>query len=469
MKIKRYTAPSMRSALDQVRVEQGTEAVILSSRRTPDGIEVIAAVDYDETLMLDARVHRAPAPSPAITPLAAPSTSPAIQPGLEAARAQAAPKPMAPKASSPAALPPAAAAPRAVAPKAAAPSMVPPRAVPPRAIAPTAVARTPAAPVAPVARAAPAPDPAVSGIRDEIHELRQLVERELASLSWTDKRLREPVKVRVLEELSALDIAPDMAMKLASMAPSTIRMRKPGHMSVALLAKHLPVIDDPTCAEGGLVAVVGPTGVGKTTTIAKLASRWCLRHGAEDLALVSTDSYRIGARDQLLTYARILGIPMYAANNGKELAQVLERLKSKKLTLIDTAGIGPRDVRLGEQLAVLREGAPGARVMLALPAQGEAHALQEITTAFSALAPAACILTKVDEAASLGAAMSTALRHRLPIAYLCNGQRVPEDLHSAFQHRVWMVRAAMLFRDRVAPRRDEAYLARHFGRGQAHA
>ncbi len=472
MKIKRYTAPSMRSALDQVRVEQGPEAVILSSRRTPDGIEVIAAVDYDETLMLDARVQRAPAPSPAITPPAAPSTSPAIHPGLEAARTPAAPKPMAPKAASPAALPPQAAAPRAVAPKA-----VPPQAVPPRAITPTAVARTPAGPVgpvarlpaAPVARAAPAPDPAVSGIRDEIHELRQLVERELASMSWTDKRLREPVKVRVLEELSALDIAPDMAMKLASMAPSTTRVRKPGHMSVALLAKHLPVIDDPTCAEGGLVAVVGPTGVGKTTTIAKLASRWCLRHGAEDLALVSTDSYRIGARDQLLTYARILGIPMYAANNGKELAQVLERLKSKKLTLIDTAGIGPRDVRLGEQLAVLREGAPGARVMLALPAQGEAHALQEITTAFSALAPAACILTKVDEAASLGAAMSTALRHGMPIAYLCNGQRVPEDLHSAFQHRVWMVRAAMLFRDRVAPRRDEAYLARHFGRGQAHA
>ena len=461
MKIKRYTAPSMRSALDQVRVEQGADAVILSSRRTPDGIEVIAAVDYDETLMHDARVHRAPAPSP----LAPKASSPAPPPA-----AAAAPRAVVPKSATPSMV-----APKAVPPQAVPPQAVPPHAVPPRALAPTAVARTPAAPLAPVARAAPvarsapAPDPAFSGMRDELHELRQLVERELASLTWNDKRLREPVKVRVLEELSALDIAPDMAMKLASMAPSTTRMRKPGHMSVALLAKHLPVIDDPTCAEGGLVAVVGPTGVGKTTTIAKLASRWCLRHGAEGLALVSTDSYRIGARDQLLTYARILGIPMYAANNGKELAQVLERLKSKKLTLIDTAGIGPRDVRLGEQLAVLREGAPGARVMLALPAQGEAHALQEITTAFSALAPAACILTKVDEAASLGAAMSTALRHRLPIAYLCNGQRVPEDLHSAFQHRVWMVRAAMLFRDRVAPRRDEAYLARHFGRGQAHA
>jgi len=184
---------------------------------------------------------------------------------------------------------------------------------------------------------------------------------------------------------------------------------------------------------------------------------------------VSTDSYRIGAREQLLTFARILGVPLYAANSAKELAQVLKRLKSKKLTLIDTAGVGPRDVRLSEQLAVLQEGAPGARVLLALPAQGEGHALEEATNAFSVLAPAACILTKVDEAASLGAAMSTAMRHCMPIAYLCNGQRVPEDLHAASNRRVWLIRAAMRLRDRAPPRRDEAYLARHFGRGQAHA
>ncbi len=205
---------------------------------------------------------------------------------------------------------------------------------------------------------------------------------------------------------------------------------------------------------GGVFAVVGPTGAGKTTTIAKLAARWSMQHGSEDLALVSTDAYRIGAREQLMTYARILGAPMHAPNSGKELARVLERLKSKRLVLIDTAGMGPRDVRLTEQLAALKLGAARAQVLLALPAQGEAHALEEIIRAFSRVSPAACILTKVDEAASLGAVISATLRHKLKIAYLCNGQRVPEDLHSAHQRRVWLVRAAHKLKEHAPPRRD---------------
>ncbi len=498
MKIKRYTAASMRSALDQVRVEQGPDAVILSSRRIPDGIEVIAAVDYDETLMFDARVHRAPPPTQdaAIAPaMASAAASRPAQAVLQANPFGASPKSVptkdlpskalagnaVPAKAAPSAVAPPKSAPPAAAPSKAAPSKAAPsKAAPPKA-APPIAAQAKASPsnAAPAdAIAAPshsrpglvaAPDAGYIAMRDELQDLRHLVERELSSLTWNDQRLREPLKVRVLEELSALDIAPDIAMKLAAMTPRKTDLQNPGAIPIALLAKHLPVIADPTCAEGGVVAVVGPTGVGKTTTIAKLAASWCLLHGADDLALVSTDSYRIGAREQLMTYARILGVPLYAANGGQELAHVLKRLKSKKLTLIDTAGVGPRDVRLSEQLAVLREGAPRARILLALPAQGEGHALEEATTAFSVLAPAACILTKVDEAASLGAAMSTAMRHGMPIAYLCNGQRVPEDLHAASNRRVWLVRAAMRLRDRAPPRRDEAYLARHFGRGQAHA
>jgi flagellar biosynthesis protein FlhF len=470
----------MRSALDQVRVEQGPDAVILSSRRTPDGIEVIAAVDYDETLMFDARVHRAPPPPPTQEAAIAPAMASAAASRPAQTVLQANPFGASPKSVPTKALPSKALAGNAVPAKAAPSVVAPPKSAPPAA-APPIAAQPKASPsnAAPAdAIAAPAhsrpglvavPDAGYIAMRDELQDLRHLVERELSSLTWNDQRLREPLKVRVLEELSALDIAPDIAMKLAAMTPRKSRLQNPGAVPIALLAKHLPVIADPTCAEGGVVAVVGPTGVGKTTTIAKLAASWCLLHGADDLALVSTDSYRIGAREQLLTYARILGVPLYAANGGKELAQVLKRLKSKKLTLIDTAGVGPRDVRLSEQLAVLREGAPRARVLLALPAQGEGHALEEATTAFSVLAPAACILTKVDEAASLGAAMSTAMRHGMPIAYLCNGQRVPEDLHAASNRRVWLVRAAMRLRDRAPPRRDEAYLARHFGRGQAHA
>jgi flagellar biosynthesis protein FlhF len=321
--------------------------------------------------------------------------------------------------------------------------------------------------------AAPAAEPGMPGgdygeMQKELKGLRQLLESELATLTWNDKRLREPQKVRVLEQFSALDIAPDIAAALAARLPRDTTFQNPAHLPLALLVKHLPVLNDQTCLTGGVLAVVGPTGVGKTTTIAKLAARWSMRHGSEDLALVSTDGYRIGAREQLQTYARLLGAPLHAANDAAELARVLERLKSKKLVLIDTAGIGPRDIRLTEQLSALQLGAARARVMLALPATGEAHALEEIVRAFARVSPAACILTKLDEAASLGAVISTALRHQMPVAYLCDGQRVPEDLHTAHARRVWLLRKALQLKETAPTRPDETYFARNFGRSVVH-
>ena len=195
----------------------------------------------------------------------------------------------------------------------------------------------------------------------DLKDLRALLESELAHMSWHDQRQREPLKARVLEELSSMDIAPDVAMALATLTPKRTSLENPSHIPLALLVKHLPVVDRLSTVNAGVIAVVGPTGAGKTTTIAKLAARWSMQHGSQDLALVSTDAYRIGAREQLMTYARILGAPFHAANSGRELARVLERLKSKRLILIDTAGMGPRDVRLTEQLAALQLGAARAR------------------------------------------------------------------------------------------------------------
>jgi flagellar biosynthesis protein FlhF len=427
MKIKRYTAVSMRAALAQVRAEQGPDAVILSSRRSDDGIEVIAAVDYDEALFVEATRQR---PAPIIAPTVVPTAAAPVAVIAPLA-------PVAPRA-------PIASAPRTAT----------------SVRAPSSTSRpTPAA----------APDLGYGAMQRELQDLRRVMETGLAGMTWSDKRLREPLQARVLEELSAMDIAPDMAMALAALTPRRTSLENPSHIPLALLVKHLPVINDMTCITGGITAVVGPTGAGKTTTIAKLAARWCMAHGSQDLALVSTDGYRIGAREQLMTYARILGAPMHAANSGKELAAVLERLKSKKLILIDTAGMGPRDVRLTEQLAALKLGAARARVLLALPAQSEGHALEEIYRSFEPVTPAACILTKVDEAASLGAAISVALRHKLKIAYVCDGQRVPEDLHAAHLKRVWLIRTAFELKERVPRVRDEAALARNFGGASAHA
>jgi flagellar biosynthesis protein FlhF len=431
MKIKRYSAASMRAALALVRAEQGPDAVILSSRRGDDGIEVIAAVDYDEALFADAK-RQAPiiaaAPGMAPAPIASiESPAPAGRPPANILRPMAIAREM-----------PAAPAP--------APALA---SAPPR--------------VAPRAAAAD-----YGAMQRELVGLRRLLETGLAGITWSDKRLREPLKARVLEDLTAMDIAPDVAMSLAELTPQRTSLDNPSHIPLALLARHLPIVNDTTCVAGGITAIVGPTGAGKTTTIAKLAARWCMQHGSQDLALVSTDGYRIGAREQLMTYARILGAPMHAANGAKELARVLERLKSKKLILIDTAGMGPRDVRLIEQLATLKYGASRARVLLALPAQAEGQALDEIVCAFVRIKPAACVLTKVDEAASLGAAISTVLRHHLKIAYVCNGQRIPEDLHASHLKRIWLVREA-LERGQRSPVRDEAYLARNFGGAPAHA
>src|SRR5277367_3170495 len=343
MKIKRYTADSMRTALALVRAEQGPDAVILSSRRSEDGIEVIAAVDYDEGLFADANRQR---PTAAIaTPAAAIAVAKSTAPQKIAAPAR--------------------------------PSTSVPK------VAPAAIARAPQRPVA-------SADAGYGAMKRELQDMRRMLESGIAGMTWSDRRLREPLRARVLEELSAMDIAPDVAMKLAELTPQSTTLDNPSHIPLAMLVKHLPIVNDPTCVSGGITAVVGPTGVGKTTTIAKLAARWCMKHGAQDLALVSTDGYRIGAREQLMTYARILGAPMHAANNGKELIGVLERLKSKKLILIDTAGMGPRDVRLIEQLATLKYGASRARVLLALPAQVEGQALDEIVCAFVRVKPAAC-------------------------------------------------------------------------------
>jgi flagellar biosynthesis protein FlhF len=484
MKIKRYMATSMRAALALVRSEQGPDAVILSSRRVEEGIEVIAAVDYDEALFVDATLKKTPA-VPDLARAAAPAPEVAAIP----ARAVVLPNPAAAQVAAPA---------RAVMPqRAAAPVPVKPAE---KARVAATIAHAPMPPPAPVRsapqRVQPTPrsapqmiqsapqmnhsvphsapparafDAGYLSMQRELKDLREMLQGELAHMGWNDKRLRDPLQARVLEQLTSMDIAPDIARALAAKASEHAGVKNQEHIPLALLVKYLRTVDKSNALNGGVIALVGPTGAGKTTTIAKLAARWTMQYGSKDLALVSTDGYRIGAREQLATYARILGAPMHCANNGKELSRVLERLRGKKMVLIDTAGMGPRDVRLSEHLSELQLGAAGARVLLTLPAQGEGHALEEIVKSFARVAPSACVLTKLDEAASLGAVLSTTLRHKLPVAYLCNGQRVPEDVHSAHERRVWLIRAALKLKERSPTQFNESYFANNFGRATAHA
>ena len=399
MKMKRFFAPTMREAIAQVRSEQGPDAVILSNRRAEGGVEIITAIDYDESLVQQA--------------LGSPARSAASGATTVAERAQQ-----------------------------------------PRTAQPAALSQA---------------DPTISRMQRQVDSIRQLLESQLSSLAWSDLTRRHPVRARVLNDLIALDIAPDVARQLADQMPTLKSTDNLWRIPPALLVRRLPVVDDKLLEQGGIMAVVGPTGVGKTTTIAKLATRFALRHGVRNVALVSTDGYRIGAREQLLTFARIIGVPMHVAADARELGDVLDSLGPRKLVLIDTPGMSRLDLRLGEQLQALAKHGERIRILLALAANTELAALEDTVRIFASLKPQACVLTKVDESGSLGAALSTVIRHQLPIAHLTDGQRVPEDIHAGLARRVWLVRTAVKLRERSGRVPDEAVLARHFGKVAANA
>ena len=198
--------------------------------------------------------------------------------------------------------------------------------------------------------------------------------------------------------------------------------------------------------EGGVIAVLGPTGVGKTTTVAKLAARFALRHGANEVALVTTDSYRVGAHEQLGAFAQIMGIPVRVAHDIHELRSALEHYCAHKLVIIDTAGMSQRDVRFAQQAALIREGSPLVKLLLVLSANAQYLALEEAVAAFGQAGVDGCVVSKIDEAADLGGALSVLCRHGIPAAYLTNGQRVPEDISSARGHLL-VTRAVTLARE----------------------
>jgi flagellar biosynthesis protein FlhF len=215
-----------------------------------------------------------------------------------------------------------------------------------------------------------------------------------------------------------------------------------------------------------MVALIGATGVGKTSTLAKLAARWVLNHGTRELALVSTDSMRIGAQDQLQTIGRLLGVPCYSVDNTNDLAALLADLDNRKMVLIDTPGFGQRDQRLAEELAALTAAHARLQTALVLPANAQAGALEETLVRFSPAQAVGCILTKLDEAASLGGALSALIRAELPLTYVCDGQRLAEDIKPARAHQL-VVRALQLSRTSGAAA-DEDLLSRRFG-GISHA
>jgi flagellar biosynthesis protein FlhF len=258
-----------------------------------------------------------------------------------------------------------------------------------------------------------------------------------------------------------LGISPQLCQGIAKKIASKGLNKHNWLDALKLLSQLVPVADDDLLQQGGVVSLVGPTGVGKTTTIAKLAARFALRHGRRSVALVTTDSYRIGAHEQLRTYGRILGVPVQVASDSDELTNVLEHSGQHKLTLIDTAGVSHRDLRLSEQLATLKVGGVPIKNYLVLSATGQMSLQDDVIRSFSQAGLHGCILTKIDEAVSLGEILSVLIQHKLPIAYVSDGQKVPDNLHTA--RGKLLVREAVRLMQQTRKSPSEEELAYTFG------
>lgn len=463
MKIKRFVAADMRQAMREVREEQGPDAVILSTRRLNEGIEIIAAVDFDEALVREAARHGAPLQVEAHTPAPQPSL-PDMKP-MVARRAEAMPPP----------LPlPAQHDDEGVTVTLSRRAPLPPRN---ETVIETPVTKLVDAAVAPV-ESMPGLDASApihplleramrdtASVRAELGSLRELLETQLSSLVWNDMERRHPMRARVLREMTRLGIEPDVARQLADDLPAEINAEQARYLPLGMLSRSLSIGRRDHAERRSVTALVGPTGVGKTTTIAKLAARAVMRHGASQVALVSTDHYRIGAAAQLEHYGRLLGVRVYPAYDADSLRQVLELLRGCHTVLVDTAGLAGGDPRLAEQLEVLGDGGD-LRACLVLAANAQAPSLDEAVRAYMPLRPHGCILTKLDEAPSLGGALSVLIRHRLPLDYVTDGQRVPEDIATA-DARVLVCRAAQVLKGNGPA--DDMVMADRFGLAVASA
>ena len=422
MKLRKFFGLTSRSVLEQVRAELGADAVIVANHATEEGVEVTAmAGDAIDTLLAHGRTPaaREPADEPDPRPVAA--TAVPAEPAATSRRE--------------ATLPP---LPEATT-----------RREPTFSWRPNAIVDDDLASVfevsEPVAAAAPAPQPETPALEAlgprvmaELAAMRELVEQRLALVGWSDSLRRRPLAARFTRDLLAAGYSASLARSITERLPDDMNPGQAREWVAKVLTRNLRCVAnaDEIVARGGIYALVGPTGVGKTTTTAKLAARCAVRYGANRLALITTDSFRIGAQDQLRIYAKILGVSVHTVSDRHDLRQALDAVRGRHLVLIDTVGMSQRDARVAEQSMLLAQ--PEVRRILLLNASAQGETLDEVVESYgripdaidaNAATPlAGCIVTKQDEASRHGVALDVAIRHKLPVHYVTSGQRVPEDL-----------------------------------------
>ncbi|MEE1920421.1 flagellar biosynthesis protein FlhF [Pseudomonas sp. 148P] len=404
MQVKRFFAADMRQAMKLVRDELGADAAIIGNRRIAGGVELTAALDYklsalaprvpnveleDELRKTESRIATAQAELSsrndtdtgnrqlfAGLPLTA--SEPLVETRLEELAPAPAPAPV-----------------------------------------------------------APAIDPRLfDSMRSELSGLRELLEVQLGSLAWSQLQGAKPHQANLWRRLQRIGLSGPLSRDLLDLTQDIVDPRHGWRMLLAHLARMIHVPEVEPIEEGGVIAMVGPAGMGKTTTLAKLAARYVLKYGAQNLALVSMDSFRIGAQEQLKTLGRILNVPVTHVDPGQSLAQALEPLLRKRVVLIDTAGLQASDPALRMQLETLAGRGIQAKNYLVLATTSQKQVLSAAYHSYKRCGLAGCILTKLDETASLGEVLSLAISHELPVAYLTDGPRIPDDLHLPRRHQL---------------------------------
>lgn len=436
MNVRKFIAANARDALRKVKETLGNDAIILSNRGVPGGVEIMAVAARDMAMIVPTAVgeYAAPQRQPAekhqeddyrvVLSSARARISQPPQPAV----VHASPMSNQVQASKPSTAQVNAGIPRTGAlrqletarPSASAVSEARTganQATPTQAVAPAVATRRPDAEVVPME------------VMDEIRSLRKIVEQHLAGFAWGESARAEPVKTEILRQMLDAGFSPQFSRELLSDLPREMNaleamawVKGAADRSLLTIGNENDIVDS-----GGVYALVGPTGVGKTTTTAKLAARCVLRHGPSKVALVTTDGYRIGAHEQLRIYGRILGVSVHLVKDASELRQTLVELQHKHMVLVDTMGMSQRD-KLVPELTDMLAGCDVQRLLL-LNSTSRGDTLDDVVRAYSGDTLAGCILTKIDEAASLATVLDVVMRHGLKLQYVSNGQRVPEDLH----------------------------------------
>lgn len=398
MNVKKFSANSSRDALRKVRDALGPDAVILSNRSVDGGVEIIALANEDIASLVEPSTKKEAVAKPVLEAFSnrrrtETNQASTLAGALESARSGAGAK--------------------------------------------------------------PAATSEINDVMNEIRSMRGMLETQLAEISWESQQTRQPHRSAIMREMLTTGFSASLARHLVQNLPASASGTAQTGMDwvKSILARNLATMgnENELLEKGGVFALVGPTGVGKTTTTAKLAARCVMRHGTGKLALITTDGYRIGGHEQLRIYGKILGVMVHSVKDEADLRLALAELKNKHTVLIDTVGMSQRDQMVAEQIAMLSGTDTEVKRLLCLNATSTGETLNEVVRAYQGAGLAGCIVTKLDEAATIGSVVDVMIRQKLRLYYVANGQRVPEDLH--ITHQKFLIDRTFKLKRETAPYR----------------